>query len=270
MRRGAQAHREAAQAAWETAASTKDEAEKTKAVGTYREEILKALDLENDARKIGTDLAEKSADATKKEASDRTALASAYRKYVEALYGENSPYASQAVEGERQAFMAESDLALAMGDTARAYDLAAQAVASYTQETRDANNAVQEALNDASAYVDYLRAIGQDKQADLFERGQMAQGQSALAQSLFAAGDVEGGYKAAAAAERYARAGKANGLFGEVPYANRALTTAAYGQQPVTVQINNQFSAGPDYQKRESRRVQADAAQANYYNAFAW
>jgi tape measure domain-containing protein len=268
LQQEAQIRRQIADEALSAASSTQDQDTYNKSIKAYQEELLKALGLENEARKLGSDLATKEADATKQSASDRTSLARAYRGYIEATYGEDSPQAAQAASAERDALNNEASLAWQMGDTARAYELATQAVKTYGDATRDMNEQVNKALGAGSAYVEYLRAIGAEKQADEFERTQMAQGQSALAQSLFAQGDVEGGYRAAAAAERYARSGRNGGLFDNVPYANRALTGATYNAPNVNVTVQNNMDLGDGYRQRESKRIQSDMQQSQYWNTF--
>jgi hypothetical protein len=269
----AQARRESAQAAWQTAAASTEEAERTKYIGVYREELLKSLGLENDAKKLGTDLDTKALEEVKKQSELRLTLAKSYSGYTQAIYGAGSAQSTSSLYAEASALQNESGLAASLGDVARSYDLAAQAAETYRKAAEGVNEAMNKTLGIGSAYVEYLRAIGQDKQADAFERNQMSSAQSSIARQLFAQGDLEGGYRAAAAAEKFARTGaKGGNLFGDsVPYSGRALTGAVpAGMGGVSIQVNNSFTAGPDYQKRTSKQVQADANQAAYYNTFTW
>jgi hypothetical protein len=128
-------------------------------------------------------------------------------------------------------------------------------------------------LGISSAYTDYLRSIGMDKQADAYQRNVMSSQAAQQANYYFGKGDLESGYKSAAQAENLARSGKTGGgLFGDTTaYSGRALTGAVPNMGGrVTVQMNNNFSAGPDYQKRESKRIQGDMNNTQYYSSFTW
>lgn len=238
-----------------------------------REQELAAFKLRNDAAAISLDTEKKILEAVKKQGEEKSRLAGILTNYNKLAYGENSSEYMSAMGIEQSVLSSRSQEAWLMGDIAEAYSLASDAMNTYKNIQEAIYNGMQKVLGIGSAYTEYLRSIGMGKQAEQYERQQLSGQYAILAQKYFADGDLESGYKAAAQAETLARSGKSGGgLFGDTTaYSGRALTGAVPNMGGrVTVQMNNNFSAGPDYQKRESKRIQGDMNNTQYYSSFTW
>jgi hypothetical protein len=177
------------------------------------------------------------------------ATANARAGYAEQLYGAGSP---EAVDAHKQAgalLSAESLQAAMMGDLAKSYQLATQALKEMRYEQEAVAAAMRKTLDTGSAYAEYLRSIGRDKEAEQYERNTMAANAAMAAQQAFGGGDYAAGYRYAAQAETLARSGMTGkgGTIGgkkRTAAAGRALTDAlspsvlqAAQNQPIVVQV---------------------------------
>ncbi len=179
----------------------------------------------------------------------RLAAANAKAGYSEELYGAGS---SQAVGAHKELgamLSAEAMQAAMMGDLAKSYQLATQALREMRYEQEAVSAAMRKSLDIGSAYADYLRAIGRDKEAEQYERDTMASNAAMAAQQAFGGGDYAAGYRYAAQAETLARSGMTGkgGTIGgkkRTAAAGRTLTDAlnpsvlqAAQNQPIVVQV---------------------------------
>lgn len=260
-----------------------------------REQELAAFKLRNDAAAVSLETENKILEAVKKQGEEKSKLAGILTDYNKLAYGEGSQQHIASVGYEANVLSLRAQEALIMGDIAEAYSLAAESMTTY-KEIQDAiYNGMEKILGVGDAYTDYLRSIGMDKQADAYQRNVMATQYAQKAQFAFSVGDIQGGYRAAAQAETLARTGD-DDLLGRAGYRKGALTGALSGEnlnsplyqqykdlpytgqinptalsaERMTITINNNYSAGPDYQKRESKRIQGDMNNTQYYSSFTW
>ncbi len=278
------------------AGQTKDAAEKADLLAQAEQELAAAGQLQAESTRMQRDLTNKLADAQKKQAekaseamrkasADRMKNAEARAALIETVFGEESDQARQAQEELARLYAAEAQQAMALGDVADAHTLARQAVEAHRNAQRDLTGEIEKALDVGSAYADYLDAIGQTEQADAFRRQSLSRKQADLAQQYFAEGDAASGYRAAAAAERLARAGmkpekgKRGGFIGGIGndadvFGGKAVTGALYApamqaanRQPIIVQPQTNINLQDGFIDKSKIRVHVN--KGNAYEALA-
>ena len=275
---------------------TKDAAEKADLLAQAEQELAAAGQLQAESTRMQRDLTNKLADAQKEQAekaseamrkasADRMKNAEARAALIETVFGEESDQARQAQEELARLYAAEAQQAMALGDVADAHTLARQAVEAHRNAQRDLTGEIEKALDVGSAYADYLDAIGQTEQADAFRRQSLSRKQADLAQQYFAEGDAASGYRAAAAAERLARAGmkpekgKRGGFIGGIGndadvFGGKAVTGALYApamqaanRQPIIVQPQTNINLQDGFIDKSKIRVHVN--KGNAYEALA-
>ena len=204
---------------------------------------------------------------------------------TETVFGKNSPQMRQAHEDLARLYAGEAAHAQQLGETAAAYRFARLSLEEYRAAMETLSGAMEEALDVGSAYADYLDAIGQTEQADAFRRQSLSRKQADLAQQYFAEGDAASGYRAAAAAERLARAGmkpergKRGGFIGGIGndadvFGGKAVTGALYApamqaanRQPIIVQPQTNINLQDGFIDKSKIRVHVN--KGNAYEALA-
>jgi hypothetical protein len=278
------------------AGQTKDAAEKADLLAQAEQELAAAGQLQAESTRMQRDLtneladaqkeqAEKASEAMRKASADRMKNAEARAALIETVFGEESDQARQAQEELARLYAAEAQQAMALGDVADAHTLARQAVEAHRNAQRDLTGEIEKALDVGSAYADYLDAIGQTEQADAFRRQSLSRKQADLAQQYFAEGDAASGYRAAAAAERLARAGmkpekgKRGGFIGGIGgdmdvFGGKAVTGALYApamqaanRQPIIVQPQTNINLQDGFIDKSKIRVHVN--KGNAYEALA-
>jgi len=278
------------------AGQTKDAAEKAELLAQAEQELAAAGQLQAESTRMQRDLtneladaqkeqAEKASEAMRKASADRMKNAEARAALIETVFGEESDQARQAQEELARLYAAEAQQAMALGDVADAHTLARQAVEAHRNAQRDLTGEIEKALDVGSAYADYLDAIGQTEQADAFRRQSLSRKQADLAQQYFAQGDAASGYRAAAAAERLARAGmkpergKRGGFIGGIGgdmdvFGGKAVTGALYApatqaanRQPIIVQPQTNINLQDGFIDKSKIRVHVN--KGNAYEALA-
>jgi len=278
------------------AGQTKDAAEKAELLAQAEQELAAAGQLQAESTRMQRDLtneladaqkeqAEKASEAMRKASADRMKNAEARAALIETVFGEESDQARQAQEELARLYAAEAQQAMALGDVADAHTLARQAVEAHRNAQRDLTGEIEKALDVGSAYADYLDAIGQTEQADAFRRQSLSRKQADLAQQYFAEGDAASGYRAAAAAERLARAGmkpergKRGGFIGGIGgdmdvFGGKAVTGALYApamqaanRQPIIVQPQTNINLQDGFIDKSKIRVHVN--KGNAYEALA-
>lgn len=278
------------------AGQTQDAAEKADLLAQAEQELAAAGQLQAESTRMQRDLtneladaqkeqAEKASEAMRKASADRMKNAEARAALIETVFGEESDQARQAQEELARLYAAEAQQAMALGDVADAHTLARQAVEAHRNAQRDLTGEIEKALDVGSAYADYLDAIGQTEQADAFRRQSLSRKQADLAQQYFAEGDAASGYRAAAAAERLARAGmkpekgKRGGFIGGIGndadvFGGKAVTGALYApamqaanRQPIIVQPQTNINLQDGFIDKSKIRVHVN--KGNAYEALA-
>lgn len=275
---------------------TKDAAEKAELLAQAEQELAAAGQLQAEATAMQRDLTEKLRDARKdlskqdeedaRKARQRVMDEQQERaSLVETVYGKNSPQMRQAHEDLARLYAGEAAHAQQLGETAAAYRFARLSLEEYRAAMETLSGAMEEALDVGSAYADYLDAIGQTEQADAFRRQSLSRKQADLAQQYFAQGDAASGYRAAAAAERLARAGmkpekgKRGGFIGGIGndadvFGGKAVTGALYApamqaanRQPIIVQPQTNINLQDGFIDKSKIRVHVN--KGNAYEALA-
>lgn len=291
----------------EQAKYTNDTEEQTKLLDQAMQAETEAMkdeaawaEMDTEAIKEQEKAKEKLLDQQKELSRQRVSDKQSETNYIEAFFGEKSPQADTAKSSLRQVLEAESQQALSLGETSRAYDLATEATNLYRNSVDSLYGSLKRATEVGNEYTSYLKSIGMEKEADKYTKNVLSAEYAGLAQDAFSRGDQSQGYQLAAQAETAARAGgrkkkgqltnalgglgtgapkintnnqefadKFGGLMD--PYAARGETINNQLKQNQTiVNITNVFSAGTEYQKAESIRIQNDTNEANYYNNFTF
>jgi hypothetical protein len=214
--------------------------------------------------------------------AERMSTAKARLEYADEVYGSESEETARARSALVELLNTEARQAAQLGNVQEAYELATAAAREMKREHEQLNATLTNGLRVGSAYAEYLRSIGRDKEAEQYERSALAKGTAQRASELFGAGDIEGGYRAAAQAETLARSGLKGsgggriGGRGGTPMAGRALTGALHpstirSAQQLAIQNNVHVEVRDEQgnMRRVSRFVQKETRRAGYYGVFA-